>query len=131
MKQVLCLITILFTINVYSSDNFVSFECSYDFDGRKFFNRFTVDMEEKVAEYALLRKDGSSIVELTNLKVIVAPSHITIIDPDSITSTHKISRKDLSYRRDRSGTLSGGIIVSGTETGSCKKIEIETAENLF
>tara|TARA_B100000795_G_C22458141_1_gene308231 strand:- start:71 stop:463 length:393 start_codon:yes stop_codon:yes gene_type:complete len=130
MKQVLCLITILFTINVYSSDNFVSFECSYDFDGSKSFNRFTVDMEEKVAEYTLLRKDGSSIVESTNLKVIVAPSHITIIDSGSISVTHKISRKDLSYRRDRSGVY-GGTIVSGTETGSCKKIEIETAENLF
>ena len=53
MKQVLCLITILFTINVYSqdtdsSDDFVSFECSFDFDGHKVFNRFTVDMEEKI-----------------------------------------------------------------------------------
>ena len=92
-------------------------------------------MEEKMAEWALINEDG--IVrkgirgaEKTNLKVFVAPSYITILDPGDITVTHKISRKDLSYRRDRSG-ISYGTIISGTETGSCKKIEIETAGNLF
>ena len=113
-----------------SSDSFVSFKCSYDFDGKESFNRFTVDMEEKVAEYALLEKDDSIRFESTNLKVIVAPSHITIIDPGTVTVTHKISRKDLSYQRDRTG-YAGSYPVSGTETGTCKKIEIETADNIF
>jgi hypothetical protein len=112
------------------ANNFLTLECIYKFDRKTEKIVFTIDMEEKIADLSAYYVLDYVYEELTNLQVIIAPSYITVVEPGEIEAIHKISRKDLSYQRSRSGSISG-FPISGTETGTCKKVEIDTSENVI
>ena len=116
------------------ASNYIGLQCEFKFEGDNWKKSFIVDMKNRVSEYKSKTRDGK-IFGRTNLETIVAPSQITIKEPGKVANiVHKISRKSLSYERNRTSGPSMkklGIDIKGTEVGKCKLIEIDTSENKF
>ena len=136
MKMKTKIITILFLTASSSSfaADYIGLACEYKFEGADWKNSFIIDMKNGVSEYKFTDRNGK-ISGKTNLETIVAPTQITVKQPGKMVNMiHRISRKTLSYERERSTGPSMrklGLKVRGTENGKCKIIEVDTSSNKF
>jgi hypothetical protein len=119
--------------SVFAAD-YVGLQCGFKFDGLDLKNSFIIDMKSGVSEYKLTNREGK-ISGKTNLETIVAPSQITIKEPDKmINIIHRISRESLSYERNRTtgpAMKKLGVEINGTDVGECKIVEVDTSSNQF
>jgi len=128
-KKLLILTSLLISGGLWA-ETIKTFSCDFMMGENKMTAVFVTDLDGKIAEKFQM-KNGELLDAKTNLKLVLAPSQLTITETlNKLLVTYKISRTDLSFERSVSGYI-GNMKFNDEQKGKCKIIKNPVSEKLF
>jgi len=92
--------------------------------------KFVLDLDAEVGEVTVINSEGVTS-KYTNLRVLKAPSQLTIVASDELSTIYRISRKTLALERESRLYIPGVVDTTKVHKGQCIKVELPESENLI